>query len=40
MKEFRFSDIFTFMRKKFGMTQGDVAAFMGVSSFVSIEQNV
>ncbi|MFS0647234.1 helix-turn-helix domain-containing protein [Siminovitchia sp. 179-K 8D1 HS] len=32
MKEFRFSDNFTFMRKKFGMTQGDVAAFMGVSS--------
>lgn len=32
MKEFRFSDNVTFMRKKLGMTQGDVATYIGVSS--------
>lgn len=32
MKEFKFSDNVTFLRKKYGMTQGDVAAYIGVSS--------
>ncbi|MED5050707.1 helix-turn-helix domain-containing protein [Anoxybacillus rupiensis] len=32
MNEFRFSDNFTLMRKKLGMTQGDVATYIGVSS--------
>ncbi|GEN35806.1 helix-turn-helix domain-containing protein [Aneurinibacillus danicus] len=32
MEEFRFSDNVTFMRKKFGMTQGDVATYIGISA--------
>jgi transcriptional regulator with XRE-family HTH domain len=31
MKEFRFADNVTLMRKKLGMTQGDVASYVGVS---------
>lgn len=31
MREFKFSDNVIFLRKKFGMTQGDVAAYIGVS---------